>query len=118
MKHTQEPWRTGPTPFYLKAGQTGSPITIRSPHHTEEIATVWTCALPTEANAKRIVDCVNALKGIENPNNFIKELLEAYSKFLEEHGYMDTDWWQEEPYAIDTFLKELNKKTVRQNPKS
>jgi len=32
------------------------------------------------------------------------ELLEKYSKFLEEHGYMDTDWQAEEPFAIDEFL--------------
>ena len=117
MKHTLEPWRTGPTPFYLKAGQTGSPITIRSPHHSEEIATVWTCALPTEANAKRIVDCVNALAGIDNPRSWMLELLESYSKFLEDRGYLDTDWRAEEPFAIDEFMKELNKKTVRQNLK-
>ena len=30
------------------------PITIRSDAHTEEIATVWTCLLPTEANARLI----------------------------------------------------------------
>ncbi len=34
------------------------------------------------------------------------ELLEAYSKFLEESGYIDSDWWQEQPTAIDEFLKE------------
>jgi len=34
------------------------------------------------------------------------ELLEKYSKFLEERRYMDTDWWSEEPFAIDEFLKE------------
>ena len=33
------------------------------------------------------------------------ELLEKYSKFLEEHGYTDTDWRAEEPFAIDEFLK-------------
>jgi hypothetical protein len=33
------------------------------------------------------------------------ELLEAYSKFLEEEGYTDTDWRAEEPFAIDKFLK-------------
>jgi hypothetical protein len=35
------------------------------------------------------------------------ELLEAYSKFLEEHGYTDTDWWAEEPTAINEFLKTI-----------
>ena len=31
--------------------------------------------------------------------------LEEYSNFLEEHHYLDTDWWAEEPFAIDEFLK-------------
>jgi len=35
-------------------------------------------------------------------------LLESYSKFLEENGYIDSDWWGEEPFAIDEFLKEEN----------
>jgi len=34
------------------------------------------------------------------------ELLEKYSLFLEQHGYTDTDWRVEEPFAIDEFLKE------------
>lgn len=33
------------------------------------------------------------------------DLLERYSKFLEDQGYIDTDWRAESPFAIDTFLK-------------
>ena len=33
------------------------------------------------------------------------DLLEAYSSFLEEQGYLDTDWRAEPPFAIDEFLK-------------
>jgi len=40
-------------------------------------------------------------------NNKI-ELLEKYSLFLEESGYLDTDWRSEEPFAIDEFLKNNN----------
>ena len=37
------------------------------------------------------------------------ELLERYTKFLQERGYIDTDATCEEPFAIDEFLKgELN----------
>lgn len=43
-------------------------------------------------------------------NNII-ELLESYSKFLEENGYIDADWRTEQPYAIDTFLMEQSKKS-------
>ena len=32
------------------------------------------------------------------------KILEKYSLFLEDHGYMDTDWRTEAPYAIDEFL--------------
>ena len=32
------------------------------------------------------------------------KLLEAYSKFLEDEGYTDTDWRAEQPTAIDKFL--------------
>ncbi len=35
------------------------------------------------------------------------ELLDGYSMWLSKHGYMDTDWWAEEPLAIDEFLKTL-----------
>ena len=35
------------------------------------------------------------------------ELLEQYSMWLTKNGYMDTDWKDEEPYAIDEFLRDL-----------
>jgi len=34
------------------------------------------------------------------------ELLERYSKFLESHGYTDSDWWSEKPTAIESFIEE------------
>ena len=33
-------------------------------------------------------------------------LLDQYSEFLCKNGYMDSDWKDEEPYAIDEFLKQ------------
>ena len=54
LKHTPGTWYDGLTPFYLRMDQDGSPLTIRSKSHTEEIATVWTYLLPTEANSKLI----------------------------------------------------------------
>lgn len=57
-------WWTGATPGYLMARQDehkmGLPVTIRSDAHTEEIATVWTYLLPTEANADLIAEYRNA----------------------------------------------------------
>ncbi len=40
-------------------------------------------------------------------------LLEAYSLFLEDRGYLDIDWRAEEPYAIDEFLVSIEKKKFR-----
>lgn len=57
---TPGPWFEGFTPFYLAQGQVHDnkhPLTIRSPHHTEEIATVWTCLLPVDKNAAHIARC-------------------------------------------------------------
>lgn len=39
----------------------------------------------------------------------IIEILEKYSLFLEEQGFMDIDWRTEPPFAIDEFLKTLKK---------
>jgi hypothetical protein len=37
-----------------------------------------------------------------------KALLTQYSVWLEKKGYIDSDWWSEEPCTVDQFLKELN----------
>ena len=42
----------------------------------------------------------------EKPRKNIREILEEYSKWLEEKGYLDDDWWREEPKAVDEYLKE------------
>ena len=34
------------------------------------------------------------------------EMLNSYSIWLTKNGYMDTDWKDEEPFAIDSFLKD------------
>ena len=38
----------------------------------------------------------------------IQEELWAYSHWLLKNGYCDTDITQEEPYAVDEYLKEKN----------
>jgi hypothetical protein len=38
------------------------------------------------------------------------DLLDKYSRFLSERGYLDDDWWIEDPKAIDEFIKELEGK--------
>ena len=33
------------------------------------------------------------------------DLLEKYSKWLEEHGYLDSDWWAEQPNTVERFME-------------
>jgi len=41
---------------------------------------------------------------------YAKEILEDYTQFLLNHGYVDTDVWAELPSAIDRFMhQKLNK---------
>lgn len=65
---TPGPWIAGYTPSYLSHGQRADgasraedPLTIRSPAHTEEIATIWTYLLPTTGNAAHIADARTSL---------------------------------------------------------
>lgn len=34
------------------------------------------------------------------------KLLEDFCRFLEKAGYLDSDWYSEEPTAIDRYLEE------------
>ena len=36
----------------------------------------------------------------------VMDLLNEFCLWLEDQGYMDTDWRAEEPYAIDEFMKQ------------
>jgi hypothetical protein len=80
-KWTREDWEFGKS--------RGSDILIMSNKESRIIAVVSTGYMDSveniesEANAKRIVQCVNACKGIENPGETIRELGEACKKSLE-----------------------------------
>jgi len=97
MKHTQEPWIvTGSVKLV------GNEKTWRTEHWIGEILTqgvyrgsicylqsanhlpTGTTIEETEANARRIADCVNACAGMENPAEEIKRLRElaAYGQRL------------------------------------
>jgi hypothetical protein len=52
---------------------------------------------------------INNIKRILDPEQ--EQLLFDYTKFLEEHGYVDSDTWAEEPTAIETFKSTLAKKS-------
>lgn len=83
MKHSPEPWKV------LES----HPGKVIADSHNQFVADkVMNGDDYGEADAKRIVDCVNALTGIENPVkmrqtwDIVKELeLDAYHKLKEEH---------------------------------
>lgn len=39
----------------------------------------------------------------------MNEILKAYSEWLENKGYIDSDWWSEEPNTVELFLAEHKK---------
>lgn len=41
---------------------------------------------------------------LETRPDEIEFLLEDYSRWLEKGGYMDCDWWSEEPKAVLEYL--------------
>lgn len=93
MTHTPEPWTYNGLvdPIYVQKCQL---VLSASTRNAANIAKIIPCigmtANEVEANAKRIVSCVNALAGIEDPKKFrdtwegIKHLeLDAYHKAAE-----------------------------------
>ena len=46
---------------------------------------------------------------IDKEGGNISDILNRYSEWLEENGYMDSDWDYEEPRSVEAFLKEMNK---------
>jgi hypothetical protein len=50
------------------------PVTIRSDAHTEEIATVWTYLLPTEANARLIAAAPELYEALQQALAFLESL--------------------------------------------
>lgn len=85
LKHTPEPW-TCRKSFDVKYNQ--RIFSIDSDQY-EEVVTVWSCEpegeniVSSEATANRIVDCVNAMTGIENPSEFIENLKQKNLELLQ-----------------------------------
>jgi hypothetical protein len=76
-KHTPGPWQTDN--MGLGLGH------IRSSDPNDQRMIAYAQASPTDANAARIVACVNALEGIEDPAAFVaavRELVEAARSIL------------------------------------
>lgn len=38
----------------------------------------------------------------------LRDELQKYSEWLQDRGYLDTDWCCEEPKAIDEYIEEIN----------
>ena len=45
-------------------------------------------------------------KAREEEREKLPEILTKYSEYLSEHGYMDSDWYCEEPNTVEDFLKD------------
>lgn len=87
MKHSPEPWAT-------RAAEVSGPLDVplafcgsNSTHGPEGSYVI--SFEEAHANAKRIVGCVNACAGIENPGETIRELVEACEAFEALHGDAD-----------------------------
>lgn len=42
-----------------------------------------------------------------------RELLERSAYWLNKHNYIDSDYYTEEPHAVDAFLEDENKKLTK-----
>jgi superfamily II RNA helicase len=55
-------------------------------------------------------DYAYILRKYYNYKHHLIDLLDKYTMFLNENGYIDDDCWAEEPKAIDRFIKTLEDK--------
>jgi len=39
-------------------------------------------------------------------NDHLRDILQRYSQWLDDCGYMDNDWWCEDETSVDRFMKE------------
>jgi hypothetical protein len=84
--HTPEPWRTNQTQdMYSVWGGDDFHVTTMSSLRTER---------ESFDNAKRIVKCVNAMEGIENPEDFMKTVKE-----------LELDKYQELKKVVEDVLR-------------
>ena len=89
-------------------------------HHGDKTPDLFTCFLIYDAMDEYAKDVVgrfdrklyvpphNSMSDLEQRSKNI-ELLVSYSEWLEDYFYMDSDWRDELPYAIDSFLNSQNK---------
>jgi hypothetical protein len=80
MKHTPEPWAISSIDPFLIVDRHGNDV----------------AAALSMYSAARIVACVNACKGMENPETVIKGLREAVKTALKEFKKISDNDWEEE----------------------
>ena len=112
MKHTPEPWKVNQSrhenePYKIVLWS--SFRRIAKVYH--EGKSIYENEKTSEANAKRIVDCVNALAGIENPKEFVERMakLEAALKPLADLA--DAAWADQRERGSDV-LYQFNAATI------
>lgn len=107
-KHTPEPWETD----CHEHDEPHLSITIRAVNDKhDKICRVWiddACfdRNPQQrANAHRIVDCVNALAGIDNPAEFVaavRELVDMRIGYSGECCFTEKRYWQKVSAMLNT----------------
>jgi len=109
-KHTQESWRVHGS---LKSG--GVDIRPCEGLKNDDIAHVFGCGASSMANAYRIVDCVNACAGIQDPSKTIQQLLETCKQSANTiHEYLEGVWdgnsegWQAVEDRLFAAITEVN----------
>jgi hypothetical protein len=62
----------------------------------------------SQKHADEINEIISKWEKLAYPE--IQEILWDYSNWLHKHGYLDTDYYTEEPHAVDEYLKSITKK--------
>jgi hypothetical protein len=89
--HTPEPWRIRTDlPQPVIASESGQ----------------YVVAIPSEVNASRIVECVNAMEGIQNPAEFIASIYDVLKECKHQLQLQEPFRLEDTIAKIDKILKE------------
>lgn len=89
QKHTAEPWSTDR--HWITKGE-GDDVPIICETHRDKNKSINDGLYESRHNAKRIVSCVNAMSGIDDPEKWVEEVRAVLMK------YADKENWSETPY--------------------
>ena len=111
MKHTQEPWKFEKTEGSVNDGWEAQLIPATGPDSDwHSFVVAFGFGDPdyreiAEANARRIVACVNALAGIENPDEYIASIR---AETIKEAADRAVAWLADSTSGIDPALAATN----------